>query len=98
MKLAEALILRKHLEAKVKQLEPLKLQGDRGLFEVQTKRQNVSENVDEITTQIPKVTLKEVTGEYDKYSKALRQLDTAIQQTNWAADLVGTVDLKGVEI
>ena len=92
MKLAEALVLRKHLEAKVKQLEPLKLQGDRGLFEVQTQRKSVNENVDEVTTQFPKITLAEVTAEYDKYSKALRQLDTAVQQTNWTVDLVGTID------
>lgn len=98
MKLAEALVMRKHLEAKVEQLKPLKLQGDKGLFEVQTNRKNVSENVDEITTQVPKVTLKDVTEEYDRYSKALRQIDTAIQQTNWSADLVGDVDLTGVNV
>lgn len=98
MKLAEALVLRKHLEAKVRQLEPLKLQGDKGLFEVKTQRKSVSENVDEITTQVPNVTLKDVTSEYDKYSKALRELDTAIQQTNWTADLVGGPDTKDLSI
>ena len=98
MKLAEALVMRKHLDAKVKQLEPLKLQGERGLFEVQTQRRSVNENVDEVVTQIPKITLKELTEEYDKYSKALRQLDTAIQQTNWTADLAGAVDLEGVNV
>jgi len=98
MKLAEALVLRKHLEAKVEQLKPLKLQGDKGLFEVQTSRKSVSENVDELTTQVPKVTLKDVTEEYDRYSKALRQLDTAIQQTNWTADLVGDVSLENINV
>lgn len=98
MKLAEALVLRKHLEAKVEQLKPLKLQGDKGLFEVQTERKSVSENVDQITTQVPKVTLKDVTEEYDRYSKALRQLDTAIQQTNWQAELQGEVSLDGVNV
>jgi|ERR1044072_2859758 hypothetical protein len=98
MKLAEALVLRKHLEAKVEQLKPLKLQGDKGLFEVQTNRKSVSENVDEITTQVPKITLKDVTEEYDRYSKALRQLDTAIQQTNWQAELQGEVSLEGVNV
>ena len=83
MKLAEALVLRKHLEMKVKQLEPLKLQGDKGLFEVQTTRHTISENVEEVKTQLPKVTLHEVSAEYDKYSKALRQLDVKIQEANW---------------
>lgn len=92
MNLAEALVFRKHLEAKVKQLEPLKVAGERGLLDVKTERVNINENVDEVKLQIPKVELKDVTAEYDKYSKALRQLDTAIQQTNWATELVGKVD------
>lgn len=87
MKLSEALILRKHLDAKVKQLTPLKLQGDQGIFEVQTKTRPINDTVQEVTTQIPKVTLADVTAEYDKYSKALRQLDTKIQETNWLTDL-----------
>lgn len=98
MKLAEALVLRKHLEAKVKQLEPIKLQGERGLLELQTVRQKVSEEIDEVKLQIPKVTLADVTKEYDKYSKALRQIDVAIQQANWEADLPKELDLKGINI
>lgn len=86
MKLAEALVLRKHLEAKVKQLEPLKLNGEQGLFELKTQRTKVSEEVDEVKLQIPKVTLEDVTKEYDKYSKALRELDTSIQKANWTAE------------
>ena len=92
MKIAEALVLRKHLEVKVKQLEPLKLQGDKGLFEVQTKRTNINENVDEVSLQIPKIELKDVTAEYDKYSKALRELDTAIQRANWEFDVTVSLD------
>lgn len=83
MKIAEALILRKHLAQKVAQLEPLKQIGDNGMFEVQTQRVNINENTDEIKMQIPKVTLAEITKEYDKYSKALRELDTSIQEANW---------------
>jgi hypothetical protein len=98
MKLAEALVLRKHLDAKVKQLEPLKLQGERGIFELQTKRVKVSDEIDEVSLQIPKVTLAQVTEEYDKYSKALRQLDTSIQATNWAADLAIPVDTSDLAI
>lgn len=89
MKIAEALVLRKHLEQKVKQLEPLKMNGDKGLFELRTERRPVGENsnVDEIVNQIPKVTLENITAEYDKYSKALRLLDTKIQETNWLTDI-----------
>lgn len=87
MKLAEALVLRKHLVAKVEQLKPLKMQGDKGLFELQTQRISAGENVDEVKLQIPKVTLEQVTAEYDKYSKALRQLDTKIQEVNWLTEI-----------
>jgi len=87
MKIAEALVLRKHLEAKVKQLEPLKINGDNGLFELKTERTNVTDSVDEVKLQIPKVELKDVTKEYDTYSKALRELDTAIQKANWTAEV-----------
>ena len=87
MKIAEALLLRKQLEAKVKQLEPLKMQGDQGLFELQTKRMSAGENVDEVKLQIPKITLGEVTKEYDHYATELRKLDASIQQANWAYDV-----------
>lgn len=87
MKLAAALTLRKHLDAKVKQLTPLKLQGDNGIFEVQTKLRPINDTTQEVTSQIPKLTLAEVTAEYDKYSKALRQLDTKIQEVNWLTDI-----------
>lgn len=91
MKLAEALVLRKHLEAKVKQLEPLKMAGANGLFELKTERTKVSDEVDEVKIQVPKVELKDITKEYDLYSKALRQLDTAIQEANWKASVSFTV-------
>jgi len=83
MKIAEALLLRKQLESKVKQLEPLKLQGDKGMFELQTKRMNVSENVDEVKMQLPRITLADVTETYDHYASELRKLDASIQKANW---------------
>lgn len=97
MKIAEALVMRKHLEAKVKQLEPLYLQGEKGLFELKTERVNVSAEVDEVKMTIPKVQLADVTKEYDMYSKALRQLDTAIQQANWVSEVEVTLD-KGIAV
>lgn len=98
MKLAEALGLRKHLEAKVEQLKPLKVNGDNGVYEQKIERRNINENIDEIVAQVPKVELSSITAEYDRYSKALRQLDTAIQQTNWNADLIGDVSLDGINV
>lgn len=97
MKIAEALVLRKHLEQKVDQLKPLKMAGDNGVFELKVERVKVSEEVDEAKIQIPKLDLKTITAEYDKYSKALRELDTSIQKANWQYD----VDFKvaeGVEV
>lgn len=87
MKIAEALVLRKHLDEKVKQLAPVKMAGDNGVFEFKTERVNVNDNVDEVKLQIPKLDLKDVTAEYDKYSKALRELDTSIQKANWQYDV-----------
>lgn len=100
MKLAEALVMRKHLAEKVKQLEPIYVNGQKGLFEVKTERRSVSadQNVDELVTQVPKITLEDVTANYDKYSKALRQIDTAIQATNWQTDLVSEVDLTDIKV
>lgn len=98
MKLAEALVLRKHLEAKVKQLEPIYINGQKGVFETKTERRNISDTVDEVTIQTPKVKLEDITGEYDKYSKALRELDTAIQHTNWVTELAGKVSLEDIKV
>lgn len=87
MKIAEALVLRKHLEAKVKQLEPLKMAGENGVFEMKTERVKVSDEIDEVKFQVPKLNVKDVTKEYDLYSRALRELDTSIQQANWTAEV-----------
>ena len=87
MKIAEGLLLRKQLEAKVKQLEPLKLNGDKGFFELKTERVNINDNVDEVKLNIPKVKLADITREYDFYATQLRKLDASIQQANWATDL-----------
>lgn len=87
MKIAQALLLRKQLEQKVEQLKPIKNVGENGLFELKTQRKNVNENTDEVTFQIPKVTLADVTKEFDKYASALRKLDASIQEANWKYDV-----------
>jgi len=87
MKIAEGLLLRKQLEAKVKQLEPLKVQGDNGVYDFKVERVKVGDDVDEARLQIPRIDIKTVTKEYDHYASELRKLDAAIQKANWAFDL-----------
>lgn len=87
MKIAQALLLRKQLEKKVSQLEPIKNMGDQGLFETKVKRLNVGSDIDEVSIQVPKMTLAEVTSEYDKYASALRKIDASIQKANWEFDV-----------
>lgn len=87
MKIAQALLLRKQLEKKVAQLEPIRQMGDNGLFETKTRRVNVTEQMDEVAIQVPKLTLSDVTAEYDKYASSLRKLDAAIQKANWEFDV-----------
>lgn len=87
MKIAEALLLRKQLDGKVKQLEPLKLQGDNGVYETKTQRRSINENVDEIIAQVARVDLKTITREYDHYATELRRLDASIQKANWTFDV-----------
>ena len=95
--IAEALVLRKHLAEKVEQLRPIKVNGDNGMFELQTKRTKVTDEVDEITLQVPKVEMANITKEFDTYSKALRELDTAIQKANWE-NTVGFTVPTGVNV
>jgi hypothetical protein len=87
MKIAQALLLRKQLERKVAQLEPIKLQGEDGLLQTKVRRVNVTAEIDEVSIQVPKITLGDVTAEYDKYASALRKLDASIQKANWEFDV-----------
>ena len=57
------------------------------LFEAKVERINVTDQVDQIQMQVPKITLKDITAEYDKYASALRKLDAALQKANWEFDL-----------
>jgi len=86
---ARALNLRKHLAIKVESLKPIKIQADNGVFETKTTRRKISEDIDEVTVTTPKLSLKDVTSEYDKYSKELRLLDDAIQETNHVTKIIG---------
>lgn len=84
MKLAEALLRRKELQQKVDQIAVVR---DKDLYELRFKRQKVSEDIDDITAQVPKCTLSQVTAEYDYYANKLRLVDAAIQQANWTTEI-----------
>lgn len=87
LKIAEALLLRKQLQAKVDQLTPLRNVGINGVFDQQVVRKNVTENVDELTITTPRITLADITRTYDHYASELRKIDAAIQQANWTAEV-----------
>jgi len=87
MKIAEALLLRKQLEAKVQQLTPIKVNGDNGVYEMKIERLPAGDNIDEARIQIPRVELSSITKEYDHYASELRKIDTAIQKANWGFDV-----------
>lgn len=84
VKLAEALLRRKELQAKVDQLKTIK---DKDLFEVKGKRQKVTEDVDDIVLQVPLLSAQQVTQEYDWHARQLRLVDAAIQQANWTVNI-----------
>jgi hypothetical protein len=85
VKLAEALLRRKELNDKVAQLKQINVQG---LFEVKATRKNVTENIDDVIAKVPRIKLSQVAAGYDWYAKQLRLVDAAIQQANWATDIV----------
>ena len=84
VKLAEALLRRKELQGKVDVLKQIQ---DKDLFEVRSRRQNVSEGIDDLIAQIPVLTASQVTAEYDFYARQLRLCDAAIQQANWTSEV-----------
>lgn len=84
VKLAEALLRRKELQGKVDVLKSIK---DRDLFDVKARRQSVSEGIDDVVAQVPKLTASQVTREYDWHARQLRLIDAAIQQANWTCEI-----------
>lgn len=84
IKLAEALLRRKELNGKVSQLSQIK---GADLFEMKFNRKKISEDMDDIQAQVPKLTASQVTAEYDFYARQLRLVDAAIQQANWTTEI-----------
>jgi hypothetical protein len=84
MKLAEALLRRKELQEKIDRIQPLRHMD---IYEVKAKRIKVTDSVDDVTADVPKLQLNQVTAEIDHYSKQLRLIDAAIQQANWTTEI-----------
>lgn len=84
IKLAEALLRRKELQGKVDVLKQIK---DKDLFEVKAQRRNVTDSLDDIVAQVPKLTAGQVTAEYDWHARQLRLIDAAVQQANWTTEV-----------
>ena len=85
IKLAEALLRRKELSEKLPLLRNLK---DNQIFhQVRAKRVKVSEGIDNLDADFPKMTASQITAEYDFVAKQLRLIDAMIQQANWTTEL-----------
>lgn len=79
--LAEALLRRKELSAKVEVLK--KFKDTQLYYEVRAQRVKVNEGLDELSANYPKLTASQVTDEFDWHARQLRLIDAAIQQANW---------------
>ena len=85
IKLAEALLRRKELSAKVEQLSRIK---DNDLvYQLRSQRIKVSEGFDDLNADVPKLTVGQVTAEYDFYARQLRLIDGHIQHLNWVTPM-----------
>lgn len=82
--LAEALLRRKELASKVSILAQIKASN---LFETKAVRKSVSDSIDDIVAQVPKLTVSQVTAEFDWHARQLRLVDAAIQHTNWTTKI-----------
>lgn len=84
VKLATALLRRKELQQKLMILTPFKQEK---FFEMRAQRVRVTENLDDVTAQVPKLTLAQFTAEYDWHARQLRLIDAAIQNANWTTEI-----------
>ncbi len=85
IKLAEALLRRKELTEKVKILKTFK--DNQLYYQVRGERKKVTEGLDDISADFPKLDASQVTKEHDWYARQLRLVDAAIQQANWTTIL-----------
>lgn len=84
MKLAEALLLRKELQAKVDRLKAI---DNKAMFETKTGRGACQDGFNDMIAEVSKISFQQFTHCYDWHAKQLRRVDAAIQQANWATDV-----------
>jgi hypothetical protein len=85
IKLAEALLRRKELQQKVEVLK--KFKDTQMYYEIRGQRVKVTDGIEEINANYPKLEANQVTAEYDFCARQLRLIDAAIQNVNWTASL-----------
>tara|TARA_R100001163_G_C4997272_1_gene147735 strand:- start:416 stop:736 length:321 start_codon:yes stop_codon:yes gene_type:complete len=78
--LAELLIRRNDLKDKLERVKPL---TNRDLYGQKVQRISVSDSVDEVTVQVPRLSYDEIDGNWNHISRQLRKVDALIQRTNW---------------
>ncbi len=85
IKLAEALLRRKELAEKLNMVRQIK--DTQLIYQVRNKRIQVTEQIESLDVDFPKLTLSQVTAEFDFVAKQLRLVDAIIQQANWTTAL-----------
>ncbi len=81
IKLADALLRRKELGEKLQMLRQIK---DTSMFyAIRGKRVPVTEGIEQIDIDYPKLEVSQVIAEYDFVARQLRLIDAVIQQANW---------------
>lgn len=85
IKLAEALLRRKELNEKLAVVRHLK--DNHAFYEVRAQRVKVTDGLDEVSANFPKLTASQVTAEFDYVAKQLRLIDALVQQANWTTVL-----------
>lgn len=86
-KLAECLLRRKELQEKLDRMNTI---NNRDLFDIKIARKKVTDNVDDITATVPKMSYSQFEAEYRFYARQLRLIDAAIQQANWTTEVKAT--------
>ena len=87
MKLAEALLIRKELQAKVERLHAI---DSREVYESVTKRGRIEDGFQDLIAAVPKMAFQQFTHCYDWHARQLRLVDAAIQQANWTTEVEGS--------
>lgn len=85
IKLAEGLLRRKELADKLTVLRHFK--DNQAFYEVRGQRVKVTEGLEDINVNYPKLDISQVTAEFDFVAKQLRLVDALIQQANWTTVL-----------